>query len=308
MMEETSLSLRAVGDAEIPLFAAITMAALPGVHTDAQEYAKQLARETADRRAMSILARCGDRAVGRMRLQSFGESATAWGLGLTPEATTQGLAPLLLAALERHARGAGVRRLILELDSSTSQDVHGAALANGYRTRKRRVTMWAAVERRAAPCDRVLRHPLPGDAAEAQALAQLMYDAYWNTIDYDGETPDAARDEVRRLYNDEYGLFLPGCSYVLPGDDGQAGGAALVTREAEDHAFLAEVMIHPCYRGRGYARPLIQAAMNACLDAGFPQMGLVVTLGNVPAEGLYRRLGFVEEPGGEQHHVEKDLA
>jgi len=46
-----------------------------------------------------------------------------------------------------------------------------------------------------APEDESMRHPTPLDA---EALAQLMLDAYLGTIDYEEETIVEARDEVAR--------------------------------------------------------------------------------------------------------------
>jgi GNAT superfamily N-acetyltransferase len=161
--------------------------------------------------------------------------------------------------------------------------------------------------RRPVVCDRTPRHPRPDDEADVEAIGQLYYNAYRGAIDDIGQSPADAMNEAKETLGGYFGRFLANCSFILDGNDGLAG-ATLVTEAYEETALLAEVMVHPGYRGRGYARPLIQAAMNACLDEGWKKMILTVTRNNVPAEGLYRRMGFEEEPGTEFYQMEKKLA
>jgi GNAT superfamily N-acetyltransferase len=167
--------------------------------------------------------------------------------------------------------------------------------------------MMAEPVRQPVICDQALRHPQPDDEADVEALGRLYYDAYRGAVDDIGQSPADAMHEARETIAGYFGRFLAGCSFVLDGQDGLAG-ATLVTEASEDTALLAEVMVHPAYRGKGYARPLIQAAMNACLDEGWHKMILTVTRNNVPAEGLYRRMGFEEERGTEFYQLEKRLA
>jgi GNAT superfamily N-acetyltransferase len=228
-------------------------------------------------------------------------------VGLHPEVAAEGLQPAFLAAVERRARREGAQHLVLALSLPLARSLDSMVAAAGYRLAKRRVTMEAPLVRRPASCPRPMRPVRPDDAGEAEALARVMLESYAGGIDYEGETLDETLDEVRRVMGDGWGPFLPDCSFVLLGDEGEPGGAALVTQEVADETWLCEVFVHPRYRGQGCARPLIQAAMNACLDRGYARMGLMVTLGNVPAEGLYRRLGFAEEEGSEEHHFEKEL-
>lgn len=42
-------------------------------------------------------------------------------------------------------------------------------------------------------------------------------------------------------------------------------------------------------------------------ERGIAEMHLMVTLGNVPTEGLYRRMGFVEVPDTVQYNLEKEI-
>jgi ribosomal protein S18 acetylase RimI-like enzyme len=263
------------------------------------------------RRTM-YLAWQADRPVARVRFKSAGALAWAWGIGWLPAWAAEGGTPApalagpalagLVRALEAQASAAGARRLTVELLAPQV----AAFAAAGYRPSKRRVEMAAPLVRRPVICDRPLRPPRPDDPAEREALARLLYEGYLGSVDQDGETEEVARAETAHVLDGEYAPFLAGCSMLIEGDGGLAG-AALILREGRSLSWLAEIVVHRGCRGRGYGRALVQAAMNAGLDQGYEQMGLVVTLGNVPAEGLYRRLGFREE-GEVQHHYVKEIA
>lgn len=58
------------------------------------------------------------------------------------------------------------------------------------------------------------------------------------------------------------------------------------------HGWLLAVFAHPQARGRGYADAAIRASMADAARAGADSMGLNVRATNIPAQRLYRRLGF----------------
>ena len=178
--------------------------------------------------------------------------------------------------------------------------------AAGYRLWKQRTEMAAGPVRRPVVCDRPMRHPHPQDQGEIERLARLFSEGYRGTIDDEGETLGDAREAAREFLGYLYGKLLVDGSFVLEAD-GEPAGLALVSREGDDTAWLLEVVVHPGYRGQGLGRALIQASMNACLEQGIAEMHLMVTLGNVPAEGLYRRMGFAEVPATYEYHLEKEL-
>lgn len=303
MGDDIGLNLRNVSDEEIPTWAHLTATTLQGVQSTAEEVARQFAQAPEDSRSISFLAWHGDRAVARLRLRISGDQASSWGIGLIPEARDLGLERALPRAIEARACAAAAARLAVVLEPSLVNPFVGA----GYRVTKSRIAMRARLEHRPVVCNRPLRRPLLDDGAEVQAIGRLYYAAYLNTIDYEGEPLEEAHAEVQRSLDGYYGDFLAGCSFVLEGQERSLAGMTMVTKDSDNTVLLAEVMVHPDYRGQGYARPLIQASMNACLEQGFADMVLTVTLGNVPAEGLYRRMGFVAEPEHEYHHLEKSL-
>lgn len=79
--------------------------------------------------------------------------------------------------------------------------------------------------------------------------------------------------------------------YVLEGDDGQVVGYADVWLVA-DEGQLANIAIHPSARGLGYGEILLRTAMEALFRDGCTSMFLEVRQSNVPAQGLYRKLGY----------------
>jgi hypothetical protein len=64
--------------------------------------------------------------------------------------------------------------------------------------------------------------PVPNDRPDVRtfepddvpALGGLMYSAYLDTVDYEGETPEQAAAEVHKTIRGEYGVFVPTCSKV----------------------------------------------------------------------------------------------
>ena len=307
MTEDKVISLRVISDDEIPAWVRLAVARSltePGAGIDDEaECVERFDQAPEQWRQVSYLAWRGNHAVARLRLSAHGAIGEIWGLDLAPEVRAEGLDAALIAAIEALARTQGATRLFPEVAPSDA----ALFIKAGYHLGNLRVEMMAEPVRRPVVCDRPLRHLKPDDEADVEALGQLYYDAYWGAIDDIGQSPADALNEARETLAGFFGRFLANCSFVLDGQD-RLAGATLVTEASDDTALLAEVMVHPGYRGQGYARPLIQAAMNACLDQGWQKMILTVTRNNVPAEGLYRRMGFDEEPGTEFYQLEKKLA
>jgi GNAT superfamily N-acetyltransferase len=307
MVKDRTISLRVVSDDEIPVWVRLAAArslAEPGAGIDDEAEGVELFGQAPEQwRQISYLAWRGSQAVARLRLGVHGTIGEVWGLDLASEVRVEGLDAALIAAIETLARTKGITRLFPEVAPGDA----ALFIKAGYHLGNLRIEMMAEPVRRPVVYDRALRHPRPDDEADVEALGRLYYNAYRGAIDDIGQSPADALNEARETLAGYFGRFLADCSFVLDGHDGLAG-ATLVTEASDDTALLAEVMVHPGYRGRGYARPLIQAAMNACLDQGWQKMILTVTRNNAPAEGLYRRMGFEEEPGTEFYQLEKKLA
>lgn len=130
-------------------------------------------------------------------------------------------------------------------------------------------------------------------ACDIPALGRLMYRAFLDAIDYEGESETQAVAEVGRTFSGEHGVFLPECSRVIE-LDGRLVSATLVTR-LQDRPLIAFAMTDPDCRRKGLARACLLAAMWAMHAAGEVEVGLVVTSENGAALDLYEQLGFVAE-------------
>ena len=73
--------------------------------------------------------------------------------------------------------------------------------------------------------------------------------------------------------------------------DGQLLGVATFS-VADDMADLQRVVVHSGARGRGVGRALVRAGLEWAEALGANRMLLEVRTDNLPAVGLYRRLGF----------------
>ena len=132
-----------------------------------------------------------------------------------------------------------------------------------------------------------LRAPTGADAAN---LAVLMLDAYRDTIDYDGETLEQARQEVESFLNGVYGPPLLNCSR-LGFLDGNLAAACLVSRWGE-HPLICFVMTGARWKNQGLAQAVLHQTLQCLAAAGHPLVDAVITEGNHPSERLFARIGF----------------
>ncbi len=152
----------------------------------------------------------------------------------------------------------------------------------------------AAIDVPPAPDGVTFRHPL---AADAEAIAVLMFEAYRGTIDAEPtDTVDTARGEVATTFEGGYGDLIPEASFLAE-EGGELVSASLVTRW-RDHPLIAFTMTTPGRKGRGLSRAALVRSLAALVDAGEDHVDLAVTDGNEPAQHLYRTLGFVEVESG----------
>ena len=140
---------------------------------------------------------------------------------------------------------------------------------------------------------------LPGDLPirgvcdeDKQDLAILLYSAYRGTIEDEGETFSDALAEIGKVFADSYGGFLSDCSFVIQEGEFLASACLVTWWEPHDAPLVVFTMTRPEAQGRGMARELMKASMNALLDRGYERLTLIVTDGNTPAQRLYASLGF----------------
>jgi GNAT superfamily N-acetyltransferase len=131
-------------------------------------------------------------------------------------------------------------------------------------------------------------------ADDIPLLAELMIDAYRNTIDYDGETIEEALIEVRSYFDGRDGAPILGCSF-LHFDQRQLTSACLLGWWQEKRSPLVSyIMTGAGWKNQGLASALLQEALRASADCGDTGVLAVVTEGNIPSESLLRHAGFVD--------------
>ncbi|MEP7100617.1 MAG: GNAT family N-acetyltransferase [Burkholderiales bacterium] len=136
----------------------------------------------------------------------------------------------------------------------------------------------------------------PVTAADAEALAALMYEAYLGTIDDEGESRDDALTEIHGFFAGKYGAPIAGACLVVDRDGGPAA-AALICDWNERHQtvagpLVAYVLVHPGARGQGLGTQVMNAVLTQLADACWGRVFAVITEGNAPSEALFGKLGF----------------
>jgi GNAT superfamily N-acetyltransferase len=139
---------------------------------------------------------------------------------------------------------------------------------------------------RSVPSPLRVRRP---DAADRDALAALMIDAYVGTIDYEGESLGQAVDEVGGYLAGEAMLDLSRVAAA----DGAALEAALLMSGFGADPIVGYVMTRARSKGQGLASALLDVAAAAAFGAGHAALRAFVTDGNVASETVFKRAGFM---------------
>lgn len=78
----------------------------------------------------------------------------------------------------------------------------------------------------------------------------------------------------------------------------------ILSRMAAGEAEILSVAIAPAWRGRGFARPLLDLHLRRLAGLGVRAVFLEVDENNAPARRLYRKAGFVEVGGRKAYYRE----
>lgn len=164
----------------------------------------------------------------------------------------------------------------------------------------------------------------PATPADASLIASCILDAVGEEIVDSLAHPDHTREDVHALFASLAAGDVAQYSYkntlVAVDDDGTPCGVAVAYDGARLHEmrphfftearrmlgrnweamedectawefYLDTLAVLPRYRGRGYARALIEATAGRAREAGKP-LGLLVEKENHPARALYTKCGF----------------
>lgn len=151
---------------------------------------------------------------------------------------------------------------------------------------------------------------------EISRLGGLMYDAYLDTVDYEGETIEDAVGEIQRTLVDRfYGEIIPEATLMVIDNQTNNVVSAIITslvtpsnvNEVQPYPMILYVMTAKQYQGRGIGKTLILRVLNALRSRLNGQASekthlqssnvkLSVNNLNTVALKLYESLGFERLP------------
>jgi len=128
---------------------------------------------------------------------------------------------------------------------------------------------------------------------DANALAELMLEAYRGTIDYEGEALEDAMGEVQGYLAGEHGgrplLNVSRLAFAGP----LLVGACLAGDwDERQRPLIAYVMTRSEWKNLGVGRQVLWTVLQALHERGHSEVRAVITEGNTPSERLFGRMGF----------------
>ena len=120
----------------------------------------------------------------------------------------------------------------------------------------------------------------------SKALAEAFFDAYLNTIDYEGETIDDAEAEINNVFAGEYGKFIANLSSCIV-ENGKVLSALFVTSSEPGKLFIPYVITVKEAQGKGLATLLLNRFLTLAPKNGWKVAELFVTKGNSNAIKIY---------------------
>lgn len=123
-------------------------------------------------------------------------------------------------------------------------------------------------------------------------LANTMYKAYSNSVDFEGDTLEDFQDEISNVFKGLYGEFMPNLSSVIEKDDKIIGGLLLCIFKGEPT--ITYLFTNPDYQRKDVATILLENTCYKLLNEGFEYLYLYLNLNNIPAYNLFDKFGFNE--------------
>lgn len=128
--------------------------------------------------------------------------------------------------------------------------------------------------------------------AEAEALGELLLDAYVGTVDYEGEDLAASAGVIQDFFAGKE--YTPDVSASVVAWRGPKAAALCMIAEwqARSCRFVEYVATRSNEKGRGVGRLVLGESLHRLSRAGHAEVRAVITVGNTASEALFRSLAF----------------
>lgn len=123
-------------------------------------------------------------------------------------------------------------------------------------------------------------------------LTITMFEAFKDTVDYNGETLKELKKELQSVVESTFGIFIPEASFQIK-HNGEVAAVILISFY-NGNPFVSELFTNKNYLKRGMASALMKKSINILLDLGYHDLVLYVHPKNEGAINLYKKIGFVE--------------
>lgn len=141
-----------------------------------------------------------------------------------------------------------------------------------------------------APAGAFVRGVSPADIHN---LADLMLDAYRNTIDYEGEGFAEAVAEVESYFSRaSMNLAISQYSLALGFGDSMACACLIEFWQSRNVPFVGFVMCRSVHKRQGLGTFALHKSIGKLRRAGYAELRTIITEGNSPSEALFTRAGF----------------
>lgn len=128
---------------------------------------------------------------------------------------------------------------------------------------------------------------------DAAMLAELMLDAYRNTIDYEGESITEAISEVDSYFSrSSMDPTVASHSLVLVFHDTIVCACLLEFWQKRSVPFVSFVMSRSTHKRQGLATFALQEAIDRLQQAGWAELRTIITENNAASEALFANAGF----------------
>jgi GNAT superfamily N-acetyltransferase len=141
----------------------------------------------------------------------------------------------------------------------------------------------------------------PGAIGRMTELHAAYYSKHWGfDVFFESKVATELSELVNRFNESRDGLWLASLDHRII-------GSIAIDGKDRKGARLRFFIVDPEYRGRGYGRMLVAAAIGFCRTAGFKKVYLSTFAGLDPARHLYEKFGFVLSEASEGNHWGKNV-